>query len=460
MTVITKPLSQEKKDEKLQKEVVNINENPTKAIPDDSLALNSDSRSVCVEIAGHTHVSRRTARTRNSPSRTLFVTKICLLIPALCSIIMGFSIVLHGLLTIGTGRQMYKGYCRIPYPTTVPGYFGLTGDPIGDSSVHRFPNGGSKSFGFAARLDGNGQGAIFNENKSFYRLITGEFVNEPKLVEKTQEQKEKTQKEKAIHRMMQKLVQIALNPKAKVEKEKLKDESSSKIIHETEPSHLPTFPRAFPTFLLPPKSHAESEVQKEEKETERNFELDFDIDIGEEREELQMPELSRGKYLHDFKVNKTAIIDHEKKRCFVFDLNRKHISSPRSLFELLHGMIKGTFGINFQQIREDMEVKFPAVSNFNEYGAVIKNVCGGMDTYRLEHTTPTKTWKTAKKMSGIATSVENGNVDITNERQKKVGPSRIKRSAKEEVEKAPKDDYLEFAGKYIHYNIVNLKDIE
>ena len=136
--MITKPLSQEKKDEKviytffysklcllilsyhsfkkllsskhntqkfisnfkLQKEIVNINENPAKAIPDDSLVLNSDSRSVCVEIAGHTHVSRRTARTRNSPSRTLFVTKICLLIPALCSIIMGFSIVLHGLLTV------------------------------------------------------------------------------------------------------------------------------------------------------------------------------------------------------------------------------------------------------------------------------------------------------------------------------------------------------------------------
>ena len=32
------------------------------------------------------------------------------------------------------------------------------------------------------------------------------------------------------------------------------------------------------------------------------FELDFDIDIDLEREELQMPELSQGKYLHDFKV--------------------------------------------------------------------------------------------------------------------------------------------------------------
>ena len=55
-------------------------------------------------------------------------------------------------------------------------------------------------------------------------------------------------------------------------------------------------------------SYLQSEVQKEEKETERNFELDFDIDIGEEREELQMPELSRGKYLHDFKVNVKSVL--------------------------------------------------------------------------------------------------------------------------------------------------------
>lgn len=442
MTVITKPLSQEKKDEKQQKEVVNINENPTKAIPEDSVVLNSDTRSVCVEIAGHTHVSRRTSRTRNSPSRTLFVTKICLLIPALCSIIMGFSIVLHGLLTIGSGRQMYKGYCRIPYPTTIPGFFGLTDDPF-----HQFPNSGSKSIGFAARLDGNHQGAI--DNEKVYRIVTGDFVNElldPKMTEKNQEDKEKLEKEKAIHRMMQKLVQIALNPKMKQEDEKKESEPTSKYIPETKHDSQ------HENDLSLTKMH-ESLAQKHENKAERNFELDFDIDIAEEREELQMPELSRGKYLHDFKMNKTAIIDHGKKRCFVFDLNRKHISSPRSLFELLHGMIKGTFGINFQQIREDMELKFPAVDNFDEYGTVIKNVCDGMVTYRLVKAQPTKKWKVA---------IEDGNVDITRERQKKGGmlPRRVERSTEEENGTPRKDEYLEFAGKYIHYNIVNLKDIE
>ena len=82
---------------------------------------------------------------------------------------------------------------------------------------------------------------------------------------------------------------------------------------------------------------------------------------------------------------------------------------------------------------------------------MIKNVCDGMVTYRLVPASPNKDWKVA---------IENGNIDITHQREKKVGPSRNKRSAKEEVEKSPTDNYLEFAGKYIQYNIVNLKDIE
>ena len=67
-------------------------------------------------------------------------------------------------------------------------------------------------------------------------------------------------------------------------------------------------------------------------------------------------------------MNKTAIIDHVKKRCFVFDLSRKHIASPRSLYEIIHGMMKGSFAVNLQQIRQDMTLTYPAVNNFEEYG--------------------------------------------------------------------------------------------
>ena len=42
--------------------------------------------------------------------------------------------------------------------------------------------------------------------------------------------------------------------------------------------------------------------EKEKVLPDGKFELDFDIDLDFEREELQMPELSQGKFLHDFKV--------------------------------------------------------------------------------------------------------------------------------------------------------------
>ena len=52
-----------------------------------------------------------------------------------------------------------------------------------------------------------------------------------------------------------------------------------------------------------------------------------------------------------------------------------------------------------------------------------------------------------------------GDVDITAERVKKVGPLRTRRSTNDAESKVG-NNYLEFAGKYIQYNIVNLKEIE
>ena len=69
-----------------------------------------------------------------------------------------------------------------------------------------------------------------------------------------------------------------------------------------------------------------------------------------------------------FQVNKTAIIDKAKSRCFVFNLNRHDIAPPRTLYEILNGMMKGSFDIDIEQIRQDMTVMFPAVNNFGEYG--------------------------------------------------------------------------------------------
>lgn len=80
---------------------------------------------------------------------------------------------------------MYKGYCRVPYPST------LFGDLVSSPSYygHATFGHGSKPVGLAAGLEGDDT------------IITGDFVNGK--LESSQESK----KEKAIKLMMEKLVQ-------------------------------------------------------------------------------------------------------------------------------------------------------------------------------------------------------------------------------------------------------------
>jgi hypothetical protein len=74
-----------------------------------------------------------------------------------------------------------------------------------------------------------------------------------------------------------------------------------------------------------------------------------------------------------------------------------------------------------------------------------------MKTYRLVPATPQN--RMIKKPN------TDGDVDLTAQRVKKVGSSRIRRSSNADEAHA-ENTYLEFAGKYIQYNIVNLKEIE
>ena len=85
----------------------------------------------------------------------------------------------------------------------------------------------------------------------------------------------------------------------------------------------------------------------------------------------------------------------------------------------------------------------------SNYRRHIKHECNGMVTYRL---VPATLENRMMKKPNAA-----GDVDLTAQRVKKAWPARIRRSADEaHVD----NNYLEFAGKYIQYNIVNLKEIE
>lgn len=274
------------------------------------------------------------------------------------------------------------------------------------------------------------------------QLVSGSFITEPRPEELSEKKKDK-----AIKRMMERFVQHFVAKGANRKNEQAQESKEADTMGETTKSTQSNDAQLTPQNLPATENFKESiEDRKEKVESQQEqLELDFDIDVEEDKEELQMPELSKGKYIHDFKMNKTAIIDHEKKRCFVFNLNRNDVASPRSLHEILRGMMKGMFDIDLHQIRKDMTITFPAVENFQEYGPAIKNACNGLTTYRLVSST--------KPLTKV------GELDKNTENESRL--TRTKRSTNTKATLAQSNDkYLEFAGKYIEYNIENLQEIE
>merc|ERR1712110_1225168 len=62
----------------------------------------------------------------------------------------------------------------------------------------------------------------------------------------------------------------------------------------------------------------------------RDFEFDFELDLDENQfESFELPEIFLGRYMHDFKVNHTGIIDRIGKRCFLMGLDRSLIPAPK-----------------------------------------------------------------------------------------------------------------------------------
>merc|ERR1719213_1407441 len=52
-------------------------------------------------------------------------------------------------------------------------------------------------------------------------------------------------------------------------------------------------------------------------------------------EMLQMPELSSGRYVHDFFKKKTLIVDSDNSRCFITALDEEQIREPTSMCQIL-----------------------------------------------------------------------------------------------------------------------------
>lgn len=116
------------------------------------------------------------------------------------------------------------------------------------------------------------------------------------------------------------------------------------------------------------------------------FDVELDLDF-DEVETFELPEISQGRYMHDFRRNKTAIIDVEGGRCFIMPLDRDEIPRPRNLFEMLNNMRNGAYEMDYQEIKHNTRVVLPALQSLQGFGTFIGQECADKTTYLLEEAT-------------------------------------------------------------------------
>jgi integral membrane protein 2B len=134
-----------------------------------------------------------------------------------------------------------------------------------------------------------------------------------------------------------------------------------------------------------------NEVRKDQRQIQgKYFKEYFDLDLKEETyADIQVPDFRdgrRGRYLHDFKYNQSAIIDSRAKRCFIMDLDRSTVAQPRDLFDIINKLYSGYYDINTDVVRKEMRVVLPALDDQGkaELSPRILNDCSGSNVYRLE----------------------------------------------------------------------------
>jgi len=107
-------------------------------------------------------------------------------------------------------------------------------------------------------------------------------------------------------------------------------------------------------------------------------------------ESSELPEVFCGRYLHDFNVNLTVIVDFLGDRCFLMKLDRDIIPQPDNFCDYLNKRRQGAYNLDYEEIKKSFMVTGPALEKFDStHGCFIPNACFGRNTYELEENTET-----------------------------------------------------------------------
>ncbi|XP_060823854.1 uncharacterized protein LOC132911301 [Bombus pascuorum] len=117
------------------------------------------------------------------------------------------------------------------------------------------------------------------------------------------------------------------------------------------------------------------------------FKERFEIDLENEHyEKIDVPDFRggrQGRFVHDFNINKTGIIDIDGQCCFVMPLDRQAVLPPRNMYDLLRKMYNGYYEVDTEIVRKTMKVVTPPISDLSVVGTYIARECQDLPTYTL-----------------------------------------------------------------------------
>ncbi|XP_055839841.1 integral membrane protein 2B [Episyrphus balteatus] len=115
--------------------------------------------------------------------------------------------------------------------------------------------------------------------------------------------------------------------------------------------------------------------------------IELDLTDDESYSKIDVPDFKdgrRGRFMHDFKENQSAIIDTSANRCFVMPLDRETTLPPKNFFDLMQKMGAGYYNIDTDRIRMNMRVVTPELTDMTLISQRIANECYDMKVYLLE----------------------------------------------------------------------------
>lgn len=104
-------------------------------------------------------------------------------------------------------------------------------------------------------------------------------------------------------------------------------------------------------------------------------------------EKIDVPDFRggrQGRFIHDFTINMTGIVDVDGHCCFVMPLDRQRVLPPRNMHDLLKKMFNSYYEVDTEIVRETMRVVTPPLANLSSVGTYIARECQDLPTYMLE----------------------------------------------------------------------------